>query len=100
MASGFGAIKAVEYTKIISGGMADLADEFVTFYFALTGVHLVHYLIGMVVLAYLLRSASAITDVEARSRYLRLLDGGALFWHMVDLLWVYIFAMLYLIGAQ
>lgn len=100
VASGFGAIKAVEYTKIISGGMADLADEFVTFYFALTGVHLVHYLIGMVVLAYLLRSASAITDVEARSRYLRLLDGGALFWHMVDLLWVYIFAMLYLIGAQ
>jgi nitric oxide reductase NorE protein len=100
LASGFGAIKAIEYTKAISNGVADLSDEFFTFYFALTGVHLVHYLIGMVVLAYLVRQLGADAGVEARSRYLRLLDGGALFWHMVDLLWVYIFAMLYLIGAR
>jgi nitric oxide reductase NorE protein len=100
VASGFGTIKAIEYTKAISSGIADLSDEFFTFYFALTGVHLVHYLVGMAVLAYLVRAADADDGVEARSRFLRLLDGGALFWHMVDLLWVYIFAMLYLIGTR
>jgi nitric oxide reductase NorE protein len=100
VASGFGIIKAIEYTKAIRSGIADLSDEFFTFYFALTGVHLVHYLVGMVVLAYLVRTAGADDGVESRARHLRLLDGGALFWHMVDLLWVYIFAMLYLIGTR
>jgi nitric oxide reductase NorE protein len=100
VASGFGIIKAIEYTTAISSGVANLSDEFFTFYFALTGVHLVHYLIGMAVLAFLVRTAGFGDGKETESRYLRLLDGGALFWHMVDLLWVYLFAMLYLIGMR
>jgi nitric oxide reductase NorE protein len=100
VASGFGIIKSIEYSRAIAAGHANLADEFFTFYFALTGVHLFHYLIGMGVLAYLVARSRASPDTGASGSYLRVLESGALFWHMVDLLWVSIFAMLYLIGAR
>jgi nitric oxide reductase NorE protein len=100
VASGFAVIKCVEYSRAIAGGHADLADEFFTFYFALTGVHLFHYLIGMGVLVYLTAGLRARSGPDTTAEHLRLLDGGALFWHTVDLLWISLFAMLYLIGAR
>lgn len=100
VASGFGVIKAFEYTAKISNGVTVLTNEFFTFYFALTGVHLLHYLIGMAVLGFLAIRASQVRTEDERITYGGWLDGGALFWHMVDLLWVYLFAMLYLLGAQ
>jgi nitric oxide reductase NorE protein len=59
------------------------------FYFALTGVHLFHVLMGLVVLGVVrreLRSASARAHV---------VEAGGVYWHMVDLLWVVLFALLY-----
>lgn len=101
IASGFGVIKLVEYAEKLRAGITVVTDEFFTFYFALTGVHLLHYLIGMVVLGVLARGAKqAMPDAEAHRRYIGWLDGGALYWHMVDLLWVFLFSMLYLLGAR
>ena len=95
VASGFAVIKGVEYTMHIRAGQTVGSDPFFTFYYALTGIHLLHYLVGMVVLGYLATS----TGKGETQRDLAWLDGGALYWHMVDLLWVYLFAMLYLVGA-
>jgi len=87
----FAVIKTVEWCREISLGYTLPRNEFWMFYFALTGVHLFHVLIGLVVLAALVR--------ELRHRELRRqawLESGALYWHMVDLVWVFVFATLYL----
>lgn len=94
VASGFAFIKGIEYTTHIRAGQTVSSDPFFTYYFALTGIHLLHYLVGMAVLGFLaLRLAVGVQDIAW-------LDGGALYWHMVDLLWVFLFAMLYLVGAR
>jgi nitric oxide reductase NorE protein len=63
------------------------------FYFVLTGIHLLHVVIGLGVLSWMLlrtrRPANATESVSA-------FECGAIYWHMVDLLWVVLFALLYL----
>lgn len=97
VASGFGIIKFFEYSAKISAGITPVSNDFFTFYFALTGIHLVHYAIGMVALIYLAFGANSQTASD--QRYTAWLESGALFWHLVDLLWIFLFAMLYLLGA-
>ena len=99
VASLFLVVKVFEYTSKIRSGLTVFTNEFFTFYYALTGVHLFHYLLGLVVLAVLAAGAGRIRSPEERTRYLGWLDGGALYWHMVDLLWVFLYAIVYLIGV-
>lgn len=100
VASGFGIIKTIEYVEIIGDNSAMLNNDFPTFYFALTGVHLMHYLIGMAVLVYLATQAAKVRTTVDKGRFVNRLDGGALFWHMVDLIWISLFPMLYLVGLR
>lgn len=85
-------IKAVEYTLKFSSDV-DLTNDYFVYYFILTGLHALHVISGMVVLAIMTRKAD-------RDGYLpgsvEGLENGATFWHMVDLLWVFIFPVLYL----
>lgn len=85
----FVAIKAYEWWSHISQGFTN-SDEFFSFYYVLTGVHLLHVVIGLVVLGVVVR--------ELRNpcrRRVSMVESGATYWHMVDLLWVVIFALLY-----
>ncbi len=86
----FGLVKAYEWYDKISNGHT-IANEFFGFYFVLTGVHLVHVLLGLLILGIVVRELRK--PPENRPPFI---EQGALFWHMVDLLWVIIFAMLYL----
>lgn len=63
-------------------------------YFAMTGLHGLHVLAGMVVLTWLLVGA-----VRGRygASYFTPVDLGGLYWHLVDLVWIYLFPLLYLI---
>jgi nitric oxide reductase NorE protein len=97
--SGFGAIKIFEYVEKLRAGITVVTSEFYTFYFALTGVHLLHYAIGLGVLVIVLHQASARADQQG-AEPVPWLEAGALYWHMVDLLWVFLFTMLYLLGAR
>ena len=97
----FGGVKIFEYAQKIDEGLTIAANDFFIFYFALTGIHLVHYLAGMVLLGILATGpgktgAPALRD----ARYRAWLHGGGLYWHMVDLLWIFIFSLLYLVGAR
>ena len=97
----FGVVKVLEYAHKIGEGITIAANDFFIFYFALTGIHLVHYLVGMVVLAILAAGPSKTGSAEERERrYRGWLVGGGLYWHMVDLLWIFIFSLLYLVGAR
>ena len=97
----FAVVKIFEYYVKVSAGITVKTNEFFLFYYALTGIHLVHYLGGMVILGILAQGPSPfLPEAEAKPHYLRWLEGGSLYWHMVDLLWIFIFSILYLIGAR
>jgi len=90
----FAVLKAVEYTVGIRAGHTPTSNEFFTFYFVLTGVHLAHVLIGAVLLSvWLGRAGRNPRWTEGRG----FAEGAATYWHMVDLLWVVIFTLLYLV---
>ena len=91
----FAAIKLVEYTTLIRAGISPVTNDFFMFYFFISFIHLVHVLAGMVVLALVVRKRGAeALLVRERSS----LESAATFWHMVDLIWVMIFPMLYLVS--
>ena len=91
--AGFAGTKAVEWSTKLSHGIGLTTNEFFTYYFVFTGVHFLHFLIGMVVLVVLIgRCRRALPDADR----LRWLEAGGAYWHMVDLLWIVLFAMLYL----
>ena len=92
----FVGVKVVEYAEKIDAGLVPANDEFFLLYFTFTGIHLLHVLIGLTVLAYLRRVAARATpDVRDRQAF----ESGAIFWHMVDLLWLVLFALFYLVHA-
>ncbi|SEA35546.1 MULTISPECIES: cytochrome c oxidase subunit 3 [unclassified Mycobacterium] len=84
----FMVVKAYEWAAKIAQGHTFPSNNFFMYYYMLTGVHLFHVAIGLVFLgvAYAeLRNGKRVAHVET----------GATYWHMVDLLWVVIFALLY-----
>jgi nitric oxide reductase NorE protein len=62
------------------------------YYFTMTGIHLAHVIAGTVVLAVLWTRSRA---GAYNSANMRPLETGATYWHMVDLLWVMLFPLLY-----
>ena len=65
------------------------------FYFCMTGLHGIHVLCGMGVIAWvLIRAAKG----EFSAEYYTPVEGVGIFWHIVDLVWIFLFPLLYLIG--
>ncbi|MDR6774598.1 cytochrome c oxidase subunit 3 [Azospirillum sp. BE72] len=85
----FLAVKAVEYSATLGAGLTIDSDTFFTLYFLLTGFHALHVVLGIVILLLVSRSGPE-TLVEN-------LETGAAFWHMVDLVWVILYPLVYLI---
>ncbi|KZE29261.1 cytochrome c oxidase subunit 3 [Chelatococcus daeguensis] len=78
-------VKLIEYQAKLAAGIGIETDRFFTLYFLVTGFHLLHVLLGMVILA-----AVAVTDADLRT--------GTAFWHMVDLVLVVLYPLVYLAG--
>ena len=91
----FMALKVFEYHSLVSEGHAVIANHFYLYYFILTGVHLLHVCVGMVVLTFLLTQTRR---HELGATRMAVVEGGACFWHLVDLLWIVLFALLYLVA--
>lgn len=76
------------------GADANRVELFMVFYFILTGMHAVHMLIGVGVL-------STLTVLATRGKFsgghYDPVDIGGLYWHFVDIVWVFIFPLLYLV---
>ncbi|WP_158265799.1 MULTISPECIES: cytochrome c oxidase subunit 3 family protein [unclassified Pseudomonas] len=96
LASGiaFGISKIFEYMGKIHAGYTMLTNDFFMFYFALTGIHLLHVVAGCVALAVFWTHARAGT--YARDSNLVGIESMGIYWHMVDLLWIVLFPLLYL----
>ena len=67
---------------------------FYMFYFVITGLHFVHMIIGVVALVFAYRRLKNPSNNVNNQRLI--IECGASYWHMVDLLWIVIFPLLYL----
>ncbi|HKP96654.1 MAG TPA: cytochrome c oxidase subunit 3 family protein [Fibrobacteria bacterium] len=107
LAAGFLVVKAIEYsTKIHHGtlpgrfwhgeGFTDpFTHIFYGLYFVMTGLHGLHVLIGMGLMIFALVRSSKVQFTRA---YFTPIEMVALYWALVDLVWVFLFPLLYLIG--
>ncbi|ODQ96447.1 cytochrome c oxidase subunit 3 [Mycolicibacterium holsaticum] len=87
-------IKVIEYREKVIAGITPTTNEFFMYYFVLTGLHLAHVLLGLAVLTVLWLLARRPAHTKTQIAYF---EGGACFWHMVDLLWIVIFPLLFLV---
>jgi nitric oxide reductase NorE protein len=85
-------VKAVEWSSKIGQGLTIETDQFFSFYFMLTGTHLYHVVMGLGVLVFAWRELGA--SARPRMMYVEIC---AVVWHMVDLLWIVIYALIYLL---
>lgn len=91
--SGFAISKLVEYRAKIEAGITMLSNEFFMYYFVFTGIHFLHFLVGLVVLAVCLRKAMT---QALDARFQTWIEASGCYWHMVDLMWIFLFPLLYL----
>jgi cytochrome c oxidase subunit 3 len=89
-----------EWVKAIDEGgkvqvLSPRANMFFGLYFIMTGLHGLHVIVGMSLLLWVL-----IKNMQGRfsAAYFTPVDLGALYWHLVDLVWIYLFPLLYLVG--
>jgi nitric oxide reductase NorE protein len=90
----FSALKFTEYSGKLHHHLTPATNDFYMYYFVLTGLHWFHLMIGMAVLTTLL---VLVRKPQLSSRQFAFVEGGACFWHMVDLLWIVLFPLLYLV---
>ncbi|BBX08709.1 cytochrome c oxidase subunit 3 [Mycolicibacterium aichiense] len=91
----FVALKVTEYVLLVRDGHTAGVNHFYLYYFILTGLHLLHVCIGILVLA-LMMTQTRRTELSATR--LAVVEGGGCFWHLVDLLWIVLFPLLYLVS--
>ncbi len=88
--------KYFEYADHFARGEGPWHSTFLAIYFTLTGLHGLHIIGGMVVMAYLLGPGA---KMWARNpgQYTGRIDYTGLYWHFVDLVWIFLFPVLYLL---
>lgn len=99
LGSAFSVNKIVEYLAKFDAGITPVTNAFYSFYFFITLVHFLHVLAGMLFIFHFVRNAAECAS-ERHSRYVQGIENVGLFWHYVDVLWIFIFPMLYLVGRQ
>jgi cytochrome c oxidase subunit 3 len=63
-------------------------------YYAMTGLHALHVIIGAALLLYIMHQ---IKTGKINQEHFLLQENGALYWHLVDLIWIFLFPLLYLV---
>ncbi|BBY66135.1 cytochrome c oxidase subunit III [Mycolicibacterium helvum] len=86
--------KVIEYSQKISHGIVPATNQFFMYFYVMTGLHLFHVVIGMALLLFVVKLSRKPVLADREWSYL---EGAACFWHMVDLLWIVIFPLLYLV---
>jgi nitric oxide reductase NorE protein len=92
----FVASKSIEYFEKFAHGITPGTNPFYMWYFTLTGIHLIHVVVGTSMLTYLwIRSRRGTYDHLHKA----VPESVASYWHLVDLLWIVLFPLLYLMKA-
>ena len=83
-------VKAIEYTTEITAGFTPGAGIFWSFYYTMTGLHALHVLGGVTVNVVVLAAGHASVKNPHR------IELAGLYWHFVDVVWIFLFPLLYL----
>ena len=86
--------KVTDYVVILTSPMPESTLSFFGYYFVLTGIHLLHLVGGLTALMFIRHKLMEEDDFFAR---VHVCESVAAYWHMVDLLWIMIFPLFYLI---
>ena len=90
--AGFLAVKVIEYAEKFGAGISLSTNTFYMFYISLTFFHFMHVILGMVILTVLwFQSRNGLYGSHGANG----LESGAAYWHMVDLLWIILFPLVY-----
>jgi cytochrome c oxidase subunit III len=87
--------KFIEYSGKFSHGIYPWTSNFFSIYFVITGLHGLHVLGGVVALSIILYMA--FQGRFSSTNYMKV-EGTALYWHLVDVIWIYVFPLLYLVA--
>ncbi|WP_354698006.1 Cytochrome c oxidase subunit 3 [Paraconexibacter sp. AEG42_29] len=90
----FVALKAVEWTLKARDGVVPDTNDFFAQYYVFTGLHLLHVLVGLTALLFARRIARAGAHGPHDQG---LVQSAAIFWHLVDLLWLLLFPIVYFV---
>ncbi|WP_338476934.1 cytochrome c oxidase subunit 3 family protein [Pseudomonas khavaziana] len=94
-ASVYVVLKVTEYRHLLASGLGMEHNTFFTLYWILTGFHFLHVLLGMFILGWLAeRCRRGLYDAANHNGF----ECGVLYWHMVDLVWVVLFPLVYVLN--
>jgi cytochrome c oxidase subunit III len=88
--------KYFEYSDHLAKGEGPWHSTFLAIYFTLTGLHGLHIVGGMVVMAYLLGPGAKLWKTNP-DQFTNRIEYTGLYWHFVDLVWIFLFPVLYLL---
>ncbi len=91
----FAIVKYFEYAHKFEDHIYPSKNIFYALYYMTTGLHMIHVFIGMIIILALL--GMNMKGKFVKGRYTPVEVGG-LYWHLVDLIWIYLFPLMYLIG--
>ncbi len=94
LGAGFVILKGFEYYAKIVAGITLNTNNFFINYYMFTAIHLLHVIIGLGALTFIV---SRFQPDGTWKDGMALIEGGGAFWHLVDLLWLALFALLYLL---
>jgi heme/copper-type cytochrome/quinol oxidase subunit 3 len=89
-------IKYFEYSHKFESGLYPRTNTFLAIYFTLTGLHMLHVIGGMAVNAYLWGPGAKLFKTNPEW-FTNRVENAGLFWHFVDLVWIFLFPVLYLL---
>ncbi len=89
-------VKAIEYGDKFGHGLVPATNNFLGLYFTMTGLHAVHVIAGLVVNAYLLGPGARMWRTDP-SRFTNRVEVAGIYWHFVDVVWIFLFPVLYLL---
>jgi cytochrome c oxidase subunit III len=88
--------KYFEYSDHFVRGEGPWHNTFLAIYFTLTGLHGLHIVGGMIMMAYLLLPGAGLWNRNPE-QYTNRIEYTGLYWHFVDLVWIFLFPVLYLL---
>ncbi len=89
-------IKALEYSEKLGHGLMPATSNFLGLYFTMTGLHAVHVVGGMLVNLYLLGPGTRMWATDPQ-RFTNRVEVAGIYWHFVDVVWIFLFPVLYLL---
>jgi cytochrome c oxidase subunit III len=89
-------VKSFEYGDKFSHGLFPAENNFIGLYYTMTGLHALHVIGGMIVNVYLWGPGTKMWAHD-RERFTNRIEVAGLYWHFVDVVWIFLFPVLYLL---